>query len=142
MPLYEVTGADRATGDEKTTRCHAADRDAAIKQVSAYMLIASIEQLPEITRITPLPRVPSTPGYHFMLAMASVMIALGVIVILSAVFQFISASQGRSSSVAGEYYPIIGVVLAGLGEGLRALRDIAMKVARISEMEDERARRS
>lgn len=69
------------------------------------------------------------PGYLFLAAMAAVMIGLGIIGVVVGAIYCISLKDGKATSFVS-FIPgllIIGcsAALAGIGEGLRALRDVA-----------------
>ncbi len=144
MPTWMIDGADEKTGKDHSVTVTANSQEEAVKQARAKGVFPSavkmhtgptVMQAPPSnvspTESLPRPSIPSAPNYRMLLVLAWLLTIFGLLclvigiaglfaLLLSGHFTTDSDTQIRIGELT-----ISGFITSGMGEGLKAVRDMA-----------------
>lgn len=129
MPHFRIEGVDRETCAPVSEVVEAPSKDEAVGHVD--FLVSKVRKAPKPAE--PLPPPAPLPPYDGLLLAAGALrlfggagIVIGIVLVLVGIGQW--EEKGPSLFAAGVSSLISSVLVYGVGEGLRALRDIAIAV--------------
>ena len=128
MPHFHIEGVDRQTGSPVTEIIEAPSKDKAVQQVE--FLVSKVRKASD--PVGPLPPPQPYEGLAFagttLRVFGCVGIVIGVLLLLGGTIALLEGHAGPTALSLGVSTLIGSVLVFGVGEGLRALRDIAIAV--------------